>query len=131
VIAVILSPFDAATIALLGAVFAPPEAIMPRVATTPEPVPTITPRDVALRLYDQGYVTATLPRREEDLAVAIMKAFEGTGTRFSDLPARRADFAAVRQHLELITREAERYGRSLECERYRPAFVAPVGRGGR
>lgn len=122
----ILSPFDAATLALLGAVLTPQEADMPRAAARAEPAPLITPRDVALRLYDQGYVTATMPRREEDLAVAIMKAFEGTGTRFGDLPARRADFAAVRQHLELITREAERVGRSLECRRYRPGFMGPL-----
>lgn len=127
----ILTPFDAATLALLGAVFAPQEATMPRAAARAESAPLITPRDVALRLYDQGYVTLTLPRREEDLAVSIMKAFEGTGTRFGDPPARRADFAAVRQHLDLITREAERLGRSLECDRYRPAFMAPVRRGGR
>lgn len=127
----ILSPFDPDQFALLSAVFAPQETVMPRAAARAELVPLITPRDVALRLYDQGYVALTLPRREEDLALAIMKAFEGTRTRFGDLPARRADFAAVRQHLELITREAERHGRSAECERYRPAFVAPIGRGGR
>lgn len=127
----ILSPFDAATIALLGAVLTPVEASMASAAARTEPSPEITTRDVALRLYDHGYVTLTLPRREEDLAMAILKAFEGSGIRFGELPARRADFAAVRQHLELITREAERYGRSAECERYRPAFVAPIGRGGR
>jgi hypothetical protein len=125
---VILTPFDPATILLMAAVLAPQEASMSSAAAHVEPAPGITPRDVALRLYDQGFVAMTLPRREEDLAVAIMKAFEGTGIRFGELPARRADFAAVRQHLELITREAERYGRSIECEPYRPDFVAPVGR---
>lgn len=126
----ILSPFDPATLALMAAVLAPkPKEIgVPQPAARAASAPAITARDVALRLYDQGIVPATLPRREEDLAAAIMKAFEGAGIRFGDLPARKADFAAIRQHLKLITAEAERYGRSYECEPYRPAFVAPVGR---
>jgi hypothetical protein len=129
---VILSPFDPATILLMAAVLAPQEVSMSSAAAHVEPAPGITPRDVALRLYDQGFVPATLPRREEQLVALILEAFktpyEGRLIRFSELPARRADIIAVRRHLELITRAAERAGRSLECERYRPAFVAPIGR---
>lgn len=96
-----------------------------RTATAAE----ISPRDVALSLYEHGYVPATLPRRDEDLALAIAKAFDGSGTRLGDVPATRVAFVEIRQHLDLITREAERLGRSLECERYRPAFMPPLRRG--
>lgn len=88
----------------------------------------ITTRQVAERLYDQGFLPETLPRREEDLALAILKAFEGQGVRFGDLPARKADFHQVRKHLGMIVQEVQRYERSLEADRYRPAFVIPVGR---
>lgn len=80
----------------------------------------ITPYEVAARLYDKGFVTQTLPRAEAALAFAIMGAYADSGIRFSDLPARPADFRAVRIYLELITVEAERYGRSVECRRYQP-----------
>lgn len=101
-----------------------------RIAITAE----ISPRDVALRLYEQGFVPATLPRRDEDLTVAILRAFEQradeqTRVRFGALPATRVAFVEIRKHLDLITREAERLGRSLECERYRPAFMPPLKRG--
>ena len=121
-------PFTEAEVVMARAVFPlTTEAAMASPSPRPaEAADVITPRDVALRLYDQGYVPATTPRRSEDLAMAILKAFEGTGIRFGDLPARKADFAAIRQHLEMITREAERAGRSLECRRYRPAFMGPL-----
>ena len=80
----------------------------------------ITPYDVAARLYEKGFVTATLPRTEPGLAQAVADAYADSGIRLAELPARPADFKAIRLYLELITVEAERYGRSVECRRYQP-----------
>lgn len=88
----------------------------------------ITTRQVAERLYDEGFLPDTLPKREEDLTLAILKAFEASGVRFGNLPARKSDLVAIRKHVALIVQEVQRYERSLECDRYRPAFVKPVGR---
>lgn len=65
----------------------------------------ITTRQVAERLYDEGFLPSTLPKREEDLALAILKAFEGKGVRFGDLPARKTDLVQIRKHLDLIVRQ--------------------------
>lgn len=124
----IIPPFNLADALLVSAfITTPPQE--PAVAQSEaQTAPVITTRDVALRLFDEGYMRDTLPRREEDFTLAILKAYEGKGTRYGDLPARRSDLAAIRDELGLIEQEVQRYERSLECDRYRPAFVKPVGR---
>ena len=66
----------------------------------------ISTRAVAGRLYDHGYTADSLPHDEPALAYLISRAFEGE--RLADLPADKADFRAIRQHLDLIGRAAEK-----------------------
>ena len=97
-------------------------------AVRPKAQAEITPRDVALRLYEKGFVAATLPQRDPQLAGVIIDAYADTTIKLGTLPGRPVDFVEIRKQLELITWEADRYGKSAQCERYRPSFAKPLGR---
>lgn len=75
---------------------------MMKVATHPAHVEGVTPRQAAQRLYDSGRRFASLPFGNRQLAVEIVRAFEGTNVRLGDTLASGEAFTAVRYELQRI-----------------------------
>lgn len=73
-----------------------------KVATHPAHVEGVTPRQAAQRLYDTGRRFASLPFSNRQLAIEIVRAFEGTSVRLGDTMASGESFQAVRYELQRI-----------------------------
>ena len=75
-----------------------------KAATHPAHVEGVTPRQAAQRLYDTGRRFASLPFSNRQLAVEIVRSWEGTNVRLGDTLASAEAFQAVRYELERICR---------------------------
>lgn len=80
----------------------------------------LSPEAVAGLLFSRGFVPATLPATDQDLALELARTCEAAGLRAGAVPAHASDFAAIRVALTALTFEAERVGRSRECRRFHP-----------
>lgn len=91
---------------------------MTRAVTRPKPITATT---TAEWLLDTG-VGLLEVQTDEGLARKIADAFIARGERLGAAPT---DYDAVRAELARLAFAAERVGRSLLCDRYRPAHMGP------